>query len=274
MISIITPAFNAEHSIEQAIASVQRQSREDWELIIVDDGSTDSTWSILEAVSDFRIRVVRQENAGVSAARNTGLRLARGEYITFLDADDTLPRDALKVRADLLDSEPQIDIVHGAVQLLWGDHEMRVVQPDLKCGPLLDRLVRLQEDVFVGVCYMLRREKIGQLLFQERLSHCEDLIFYLTLAHDSDLEYAAVPQIVYEYRLSPTSSMSNMDGLEAGYLELLRRVLGMERIGKSSRVYLRRRVKRIMFLSWLRRGNPKRALQSLHKAARFTGSWI
>lgn len=274
MISIITPAFNAESSIEQAIASVQRQTREDWELIIIDDGSTDATRSIAEAVGDRRIKVVWQENAGVSAARNAGLALARGEYITFLDADDTLPRNALKLRADLLDREPKIDIVHGAVQLLSGDHELRVVQPDLKSGPLLARLVRLQEDVFVGVCYMLRRKKIGRHLFQEKLSHSEDLIFYLTLAHDADLEYAAVPEIVYEYRCRPTSAMSNLDGLEAGYLELLRQVSGMERVSKRNRTYLRSRIMRILFLSWLRQGNPRKALRSLHRVTLSTGSWI
>lgn len=274
MISIITPAFNAEQTIEQTIVSVQRQSHEDWELIIIDDGSTDATRSIAEAVSDRRIKVVHQKNAGASAARNTGLGLAQGEYITFLDADDSLPRNALKRRAELLDREPLIDIVHGSVQLLCGDHESRVVQPDLRSGPLLDRLVRLQEDVFVGVCYMVRRKKIGQLRFQEQLSHCEDLIFYLTLAHDAELEYAAVPDIVYEYRRRPTSAMSNLDGLEAGYLELLRHVNGMERISKNSRTYLRRRVKRIMFLSWIRQGNPQKALQSLHKTALATGSWM
>lgn len=274
MISIITPAFNAEYSIEQTIASVQRQSREDWELIIIDDGSTDATRSIAESVSDLRIKVVRQENAGVSAARNAGLRLARGDYVTFLDADDTLPRNSLELRAGLLDREPQIDIVHGAVQLLCGDHTLRVVQPDLMSGPLLDRLIRLQEDVFVGVCYMLRRKKIGQHLFQEKLSHSEDLIFYLTLAYDANLEYAAVPETVYEYRCSTTSAMSNLDGLEAGYLELLRQVSGMERTSKRTYAYLRRRVKRILFLSWLRQGKPKKALRSLHKVAVSTGSWI
>jgi glycosyltransferase involved in cell wall biosynthesis len=66
LISIITPAFNAEHTIELAIASVQRQSREDWELIIIDDGSTDATTAIAEGVSDRRIKVLRQENAGLS----------------------------------------------------------------------------------------------------------------------------------------------------------------------------------------------------------------
>ena len=274
MISVITPAFNAEHSIEQAIASVQGQSREDWELIIIDDGSTDATRAIAEAVSDKRIKVVRQENAGASAARNAGLGLAQGEYITFLDADDTLPPNALKLRADLLDREPQIDIVHGAVQLLCGNRKLRVVQPNLNSGPLLGRLVRLQEDVFVGVFYMLRRKKIGQHLFQEKLSHSEDLIFYLTLAHDADLKYAAVPETVYEYRRSPTSAMSNLDGLETGYLELLNHVSGMQRISKGNCTYLRRRVRRILFLSWLRQGNPKKALRSLHKVALLTGSWI
>jgi glycosyltransferase involved in cell wall biosynthesis len=274
MISVIMPAFNAEKTIERAVESVRNQSYEDWELIIINDGSTDRTKTIVETVNDSRIKVVTQENAGASAARNVGIRLARREYITFLDADDTLPRDSLRLRASLLDKRPLVDIVHGAVKVFSDDHELRVVEPDLRPGPLLDRLSRLQEDVFVGICYMLRREKISQHLFQEKLSHCEDLIFFLTIAHDECLQYAAVPEVIYEYRRRPNSAMSSLEGLETGYLNLLLLVFQMAKISESNRKYLRLRVARILFLSWIRSGSFRKALQSVYKVIwvrRFAG---
>lgn len=270
MISVITPAYNAERWIGRAIASVQEQTRTDWELIIVDDGSNDETRKIAEEFHDSRIKVLHQENAGVSAARNTGLDVACGEYVTFLDADDTLPSNALELCAGVLDREPAIDIVRGAVRLVRDAREDSLLLPDLQRGPLLERLVHLQEGVFVGVCFMLRLEKIGTHRFQNGLSHCEDLIFFLELAHDADLHYAAVPSVAYEYHISGVSAMSNLDGFEAGYLELLRHVSNLKRISEQSRGYLRRRVERILFRSWLRRGRLFRALRSRSLVAQAT----
>ncbi|MDU8946142.1 glycosyltransferase family 2 protein [Ovoidimarina sediminis] len=262
MISIIIPAYNSGGSIGRAIASVRAQSCTDWELIVVDDGSTDNTRAVAKAVNDPRVKVLYQTKSGASTARNAGLNIARGDYVTFLDADDTIPGDALELRAELLEREPSIDIVHGAVRVFEGERVVRCVPPDLRRGPLLDRLARLEEGVFVGVCYMLRREKIGGFRFPESLTHCEDLAFFLNLAHYADLRYGAVGKVVYEYRLSPGSAMSNLDGLEAGYLYLLRQVAGMERISEGDRSFLRRRVERILFRSWLRRGRPMRAFVS------------
>jgi glycosyltransferase involved in cell wall biosynthesis len=262
MISIITPAYNAERWIGRAIASVQKQTRTDWELIIVDDGSNDETRRIAEAFRDSRIKVLHQENAGVSAARNTGLDVACGEYVTFLDADDTLPSNALEICASVLDREPATDIVRGVVRLVHDAQEDRLLLPDLQRGPLLERLVQLQEGVFVNPSFMLRFEKIGTHRFQTGLSHCEDLIFFIDLAHDANLHYAGVPSVAYEYRVTVGSAMSNLDGIEAGYLELLRHVGGLKRISEQSRGYLHRRVARILFRSWLRRGKLFRALRS------------
>ena len=104
MISIITPAYNAASHLEAALNSVLAQTWSDWEWVIVNDGSTDGTAAFLDALDEPRIRVVHQANGGVSAARNVGLDLARGDYVTFLDADDVLPPDALEQRAAFLDA--------------------------------------------------------------------------------------------------------------------------------------------------------------------------
>jgi teichuronic acid biosynthesis glycosyltransferase TuaG len=95
LVSIITPAFNAARTIKETIRSVQSQTFKDWELIIVDDGSTDETRRIAEeeATMDRRLRVVSDQNSGVAIARNRGMALANGRYMAFLDADDVwLPR--------------------------------------------------------------------------------------------------------------------------------------------------------------------------------------
>lgn len=86
--SIVIPAYNVAGYIDETIQSVLRQTVQDWELIVVDDGSTDDTAERVKAVGDARIRLIRQENSGVSVARNTGIAAARGRYVALLDADD------------------------------------------------------------------------------------------------------------------------------------------------------------------------------------------
>lgn len=247
----------------KAANSVLTQTCRDWEWIIINDGSTDGMESLLDSLGDPRITVLHQNNSGVSAARNAGLAAARGDYITFLDADDTLPEEALELRAGLLDREPKIDIVHGAVRIIKNHHELRIVQPDLKPGSLLNRMARLEQGVFFGVCYMLRRRRIGPHRFQTGLSHCEDLIFFLTLANDSKLRYAAVPEPIYEYHPTVGSAMSDLDALELDYLQPLQESKGMKHVSEDTRCYLHRRVMRILFRSWLRSRRPFRAITAL-----------
>lgn len=99
MISVIVPAYNAEDYLEEAILSVFSQTFGDWELILVDDGSTDSTPLLCDraAGKSGKVRVVHKANGGLSSARNAGIEIAAGSHITFLDADDILPPDSLAI---------------------------------------------------------------------------------------------------------------------------------------------------------------------------------
>lgn len=94
-ISVIVPVYNAEDYIVRCIESVRNQSFENWHLVLIDDGSKDNSYKICQqfAKSDNRIQVIHQENSGAGAARNTGLALAKGEYIVFLDSDDYIDKD-------------------------------------------------------------------------------------------------------------------------------------------------------------------------------------
>ena len=97
VLTVIIPAYNAEKYLPQCLDSVIGQTLKDIEVICVDDGSTDGSGKILDefAARDRRLKVIHQENAGVSAARNRGIKAARGRYLTFVDADDRIDRQAL-----------------------------------------------------------------------------------------------------------------------------------------------------------------------------------
>ena len=106
-VTIVIAAYNAEKFIRQTLESAFAQSLNDIEVIVVDDGSTDGTQSILSSFSNCRLKVLRQANGGVSAARNAGLAAARAPYVFFLDADDLLLRDSLSRMVTALEQAPQ-----------------------------------------------------------------------------------------------------------------------------------------------------------------------
>lgn len=112
-VSIIIPCFNGASYLGQAIGSVLDQSFQDWELIVVDDGSTDGSRAVAAAFSDSRIRYTYQPNRGLAAARNAGLSLTGGELVTFLDADDLFLPDKLARQVGELSAAPEIGLVAG-----------------------------------------------------------------------------------------------------------------------------------------------------------------
>jgi glycosyltransferase involved in cell wall biosynthesis len=115
LVSIIIPCFNYGHFLTDALSSVRVQSFENWECLIVDDGSTDDTATVAKkfVAKDSRYLLIRQNNQGLAAARNTGIRAAKGEYIQLLDADDRLESDKLRVQANLLQVNDSVDLVYG-----------------------------------------------------------------------------------------------------------------------------------------------------------------
>ncbi|MFE2656124.1 CDP-glycerol glycerophosphotransferase family protein [Brevibacterium sp. NPDC059310] len=122
LISIVVPVYNVERYIDDCVKTLVRQSYEKLEIILVDDGSTDESSQMIAkwAAEDSRIRIIRQQNSGLSAARNTGLKNARGEYVVFIDSDDTVPLDAVEAMARQLDSSGS-DVVTGNVKRFKGD---------------------------------------------------------------------------------------------------------------------------------------------------------
>ena len=110
MISVVIPLYNKESQINQTIQSVLRQSFQDFEIVVVDDGSTDNSVSEVQRFDDPRIRTISQTNAGVSAARNHGIAEAKGEFIALLDGDDVWKTDYLATQSALTEKYPECDV--------------------------------------------------------------------------------------------------------------------------------------------------------------------
>ena len=110
MISVVIPLYNKEASIKKSLMSVLTQSYQNFEVVIVDDGSTDNSVAKVEEFQDSRIRLIRQENGGPSKARNTGVKNAKGEWILFIDADDEMLPDAISNFAKYIERFPNADM--------------------------------------------------------------------------------------------------------------------------------------------------------------------
>lgn len=216
LISIIMPAYNAGRHIGQAIDSVLAQTYANWELIIVNDGSTDDTARVIERYTDPRIHVFHKVNGGIGSARNVALEHVSGDFLCGLDSDDVLPQDSLRVRMQVFEQDPQADIVDGRVDFMDTDlrNTLRLYVPDFEGEPFHE-LVKLSSKCFMGFSWMIRWHADEHLRFQEDISHGEDLVFYLH--YSPGRRYRCTSEPVLLYRRTGHSTMSDVDGLERSY---------------------------------------------------------
>jgi len=182
---VIIPTYNRRDLLPRAIDSVLAQTRSIDEIIVVDDGSTDGTADMLQARYGERVKHVWQSNAGVSAARNHGLRLARGRYLALLDSDDEWLPEKTALQVAFLESRPDFGMVVCDVERIDGDyrhidvfHRRDVIRED---GWALRWL--LHNPALIPASVMLRRQVVDQLGgFDETLRTAEDLEFHLRVA--------------------------------------------------------------------------------------------
>jgi glycosyltransferase involved in cell wall biosynthesis len=181
-IGIVTPAFNVASFVGAAIGSVLAQTHRDWRMTIVDDGSTDATAAIVSDFDDPRLRLVRQSNAGVSAARNRGLAATDADAVLFLDADDWLSPGALAVLAASLRAVPGAIASVGPFQRVSAEGIARGQVRRPSEGDLLARL--LVRNLFAnGGHVLIRRAALRKAgLFHTGLSYGEDWEYWIRLA--------------------------------------------------------------------------------------------
>ena len=212
-ISIIIPVYNAEKYLRKCIESVIAQTYKDWEAILVNDGSKDSSLAICQEYADKeeRIRVIDKENGGVSSARNRGLAVARGEWITFMDSDDWLDDDAFQVYIETA-QRTGADILKTGYRChqLAGIDDKKI-ETEITLRDKSDILSLLQKSGYEAYVWnMFVSARIAkQNHFDETISWFEDQFFCydcLLMANRVTL----VPNILYDYRLHDSGSLSDM----------------------------------------------------------------
>lgn len=208
--SVIVPVYNVEPYIEACIDSVRGQTCSDWELILVNDGSTDGSGGICDAYAsrDDRIRVIHKDNGGQSSARNAGLSQARGSYVLFLDSDDYFLSDTF-LQAVQEEALSGCDLVLYKYQKVWDDGHRQPcpfsfagMEPSSSLADTLEQLIRRDAFFCSAWSKSVRRELLvhHQIRFDESLS-CEDMDwYYQVLQHASTLRLLDTPYIAYRQR--------------------------------------------------------------------------
>lgn len=211
LVSIIVPVFNVEKYLKEALESVVNQTYKNIEIICVNDGSTDNSMQILEEyiAKDTRIRILTQQNKGLSAARNTGLKEANGEYIYFLDSDDYFDLEVVEKTVNLFTNE--IDIISFNLEKIYEieqRHEKRVYPDNLKGEH------KVSPEIFEIIFEESPRNVFKNSLIKKyNIKYAENLIFednsfILNYLSVSDKIYI-LPESLYRYRIRPNSIMHN-----------------------------------------------------------------
>jgi glycosyltransferase involved in cell wall biosynthesis len=198
-VSVIIPAYNGDRYIVQAVESVISQTYTSWEIIIVDDGSTDNTRQVLQPYLD-RIRYVYQQNQGVAAARNCGIREAQGQFIAFLDQDDFLLSDKLAAQVALFDAQPSLGIVNSGWRIVQEQGEIIFDIKPWENLPELDLKTWVVYLPLLPSAMMFSRqwlERVGGFDSQYDSVDDADLILRLAL---SGCEAVWLPQVTVCYR--------------------------------------------------------------------------
>ncbi|MDX1699250.1 MAG: glycosyltransferase family A protein [Melioribacteraceae bacterium] len=201
-VSIILPTFNREKYLPRSIESVINQTFKNWELIIVDDGSTDKS---SELISNYlerneRIRFIQKQKTGVTISRNLGIKLASGNYLTFLDSDDEYTNDHLENRVRELESDNSIDCLHGGVEII-GD-------PYVKDKNYPDKKIHIN-DCIVCATFFGKRKVFLEIGGFNDIPYSAESDFYERAMHSFTFKRVSTPSYIY-HRDTPDSICNNI----------------------------------------------------------------
>jgi len=234
-VSVVIPVYKAERYVGAAMQSVLDQTFTDFEVIAVDDGSPDGSFTVLERFSDPRLRIVRQENRGLAGARNTGIREARGEIIGLLDADDLWMPRKLELHIAHLHSNPAVGVSFCHSALIDDDGRPLGKAQRPRAGVVSAERLLLNNPLSNGSTAVIRRRTLEEIAsqgqyFDEALRSTqgtEDLDCWLRIALGTEWQIACLPEILTSYRL-------NSAGLSADGRQMVR---SWERVIEKARSY-------------------------------------
>lgn len=192
-ISVIIPVYNGEKYLNEAINSILDQSYKPFELIIIDDGSNDSTAEIVKTYKEDLIYLY-QENTGIAASRNRGISVAKSEYISFLDADNIWIKKKLQKQKERLFEDPSIDIIFGMIEHFYSPDTDEIFRRSVRCpsAPLqgIDtNTMLIKRSTFLQVGLFSTDYKIG------------DFIEWYARAQENDLKAYCIPEVLLKRRI-------------------------------------------------------------------------
>ncbi|MCL4871765.1 MAG: glycosyltransferase [Anaerolineae bacterium] len=230
LVSIIIPTYNRSHLLSQTLASVLAQTYTPLEIIVVDDGSTDETLTML-AQYEGRILLVTQANQGVAAARNHGTRIAKGHYLTFLDDDDLIEPTKIARQVALFQRQPELGLVHCGYYLSDKDGQLR---DKVWLWPQADTLRQLICRNFIwSGAPLIRRDSLQAVgEYDSQLTNGQDWDLWLKLAL-AGVPFAVIPQPLGTYRLQPDSMVTNLTRLQNAVLTVLERAFAHPALPES-----------------------------------------
>lgn len=224
-VSVLIPTYNQATYLVEALESAFTQSLSPFEVVVVDDGSTDDTPRALEPFLD-RIRYHRQENSGISGARNRCVQLAEGEAIAFLDSDDLWPKRSLEARAKALERDPDLDGVAGIVEQFLSPDIPEELQGRYHVPP------EVMVARFAG-SLLLRREVFQAIGGFDPALGLGDTLDWLARAEAGGIRIGSVKELVLRRRIHGQNTSTRMRDRRSDYLRVLKRALDRKRSSRQ-----------------------------------------
>jgi protein involved in polysaccharide export with SLBB domain/glycosyltransferase involved in cell wall biosynthesis len=252
--SVVIPAYNMAPYIESCLESVFAQTDPDFEVLVVDDGSTDRTAELVKGFTDRRLRLIPQANGGLAAARNTGVRHAQGELVAFLDADDRWRPGKLAAHRQALDQDPEASVSYDWSIFINAQGEVTNLAMVQSRIALTHEALMLKNYLGNGSTSVVRRsvlEAVGS--FEERLKRFVDQELWVRLAFQGH-RFHLVPEVLTEYRVHPNSFTADTDRMLRGLEDFLTQIRtyapqSVERFGPLARACTHRWMARAQFVA-------------------------
>lgn len=207
-ITVLMSVYNGRRYLAEAIESILCQTRGDFEFLMIDDGSVEPVHDIIESFRDPRIRFLRQENQGLTCTLNRGLRLAQGDYVARMDADDVSYPERLEAQAAELDSDPSLELV-GCYFNVIDDRSAVIESKELPLDSVY-RLWRLQfHNNYAHGSVMLRRDAVARVgMYDESLACAQDFDLWCRLSRADNTKI--LPKVLYAHRIRSDGAQTSV----------------------------------------------------------------
>lgn len=280
-VSVVMPMYNVARFVVEAIDSVRDQSFTDFELILVDDGSTDQTCQIAACYDDPRIRFIGQANRGLAGARNSGIAAARGDYVALLDSDDRWHKDKLALHVIHLDNDPSVGVSYSGSRFIDVEgRPLRMAQRP-KLSNIRPQDIFCRNPVGNGSAPVFRRSALDlaahdhpfeagrRCWFDEALRQSEDIELWIRLSVAHQVRFEGIRPLLTDYRLQGGGLSASVVRQFDSWLAVAERVRAYAP-EFSARYEARAKAYQLRYLARraVQLGNPAMALELLSQSAR------